>query len=292
MIIYLSIHLFFSDPPSVTLSVLQPHSSNTPLTLYCDVESFYPEEMSVSWLQNGTVLPDPPTTEENLDGTYRTRRYYTLSTNQREQAGKVECAVHQPGAVQPVRSSAYLEKLDPRGKIQNVVFEVRHTYCKFLLVEQSHSTESIFQEVSHFIHHVCGLSLCLLLDEPPLLTKSAKASVALMCISLVLVFLLCFGFSWRRRDGESERHRVRAQCASQALDSNDDSFTVWLICSSSLLLSLISLSPLFLSSLRETEVSECVRDYPPTTPCRGSKGQGHSEHWGQEGGPGPDCMVP
>lgn len=37
-----------------------------------------------------------------------------------------------------------------------------------------------------------------------MLTKSAKASVAMMCISLVLVFLLCFGFSWRRRDGESE----------------------------------------------------------------------------------------
>lgn len=48
------------------------------------------------------------------------------------------------------------------------------------------------------------MSLCLLSDEPPVLTKSAKASVALMCISLVLVFLLCFGFSWRRRDGESE----------------------------------------------------------------------------------------
>lgn len=51
----------------------------------------------------------------------------------------------------------------------------------------------------------CGLALCLLSDEPPVLTKSAKASVALMCISLVLVFLLCFGFSWRRRDGESGR---------------------------------------------------------------------------------------
>lgn len=37
-----------------------------------------------------------------------------------------------------------------------------------------------------------------------MLTKSAKASVAMMCISIVLVFLLCFGFSWRRRDGELE----------------------------------------------------------------------------------------
>lgn len=107
----------FSDLPSVTLSVLPPHSNNIPLTLYCDVESFYPEEMSVSWLQNGTVLPEPPTTEQNVDGTYRTRRYYTLSPNQREQGGMVECAVYQPGVMQPLSSSVYLEKLDPQGKI-------------------------------------------------------------------------------------------------------------------------------------------------------------------------------
>ena len=44
----------------------------------------------------------------------------------------------------------------------------------------------------------------MLVDESPVLTKSAKASVAMMCISIVLVFLLCFGFSWRRRDGESQ----------------------------------------------------------------------------------------
>lgn len=86
-----------------------------PLTLYCDVENFYPEEMSVSWLQNGTVLPERPTNEQNLDGTYRTRRYYTLSPDQREQGGRVECAVYQPGAVQPVSRSTYLEKMDPEG---------------------------------------------------------------------------------------------------------------------------------------------------------------------------------
>ncbi|XP_044035804.1 uncharacterized protein si:ch211-180a12.2 isoform X2 [Siniperca chuatsi] len=137
--------------PSVRLSVMPSSSNDIPLTLYCDVESFYPEEVSVSWLQNGTVVPEPPTTEQNPDGTYTTRRYYTLSPEQREQGGKVECAVNQPGVVHLVSGSAYLEKVDPQ-------------------------------------------------DEPPVLTKSAKASVALMCISLVLVFLLCFGFSWRRRD--------------------------------------------------------------------------------------------
>lgn len=47
-------------------------------------------------------------------------------------------------------------------------------------------------------------SSCFLSDVAPVLNNSAKAAVAMMCISVVLVFLLCFGFSWRRRDGESE----------------------------------------------------------------------------------------
>uniref|UniRef100_UPI0037E9C2C1 uncharacterized protein n=1 Tax=Semicossyphus pulcher TaxID=241346 RepID=UPI0037E9C2C1 len=145
--------------PSVRLSVVPTKSNSIPLTLHCDVESFYPEEVSVSWLQNGTVLPEPPTSDQNPDGTYRTTRYYTLSTEQREQGGKVECAVNQPGVMTPVSGSAYLETLDPQ-------------------------------------------------DEAPVLTKSAKASVAMMCISIVLVFLLCFGFSWRRRDEKQKSLNV------------------------------------------------------------------------------------
>uniref|UniRef100_A0A3Q3JX69 Ig-like domain-containing protein n=1 Tax=Monopterus albus TaxID=43700 RepID=A0A3Q3JX69_MONAL len=86
-----------SDPPSVKLSSVTSRSNNSPLTLYCDVESFYPEEASISWLQNGTALPVPPTPEQNPDGTFRTRHYYTLSLEQRERGGMVECAVNQPG---------------------------------------------------------------------------------------------------------------------------------------------------------------------------------------------------
>lgn len=140
-----------THPSAVRLSVLPTASKNVPLTLYCDVESFYPEEVSVSWFQNDTVLPDTPVTKQNPHGTYRTRRYYTLSPEQRGQRGKVECAVNQPGLVNSISSSAYLDKLDPQ-------------------------------------------------DESPALNNSAKAAVAMMCISVVLVFLLCFGFSWRRRD--------------------------------------------------------------------------------------------
>lgn len=74
----------------------------------------------MSWLQNDTVLPEPPATEQNPDGTFRTKRYYTLSPEQREQGGKVECAVNQPGVVHRVSGSEYLEKLDPQGKNLNI----------------------------------------------------------------------------------------------------------------------------------------------------------------------------
>lgn len=178
----------FSDPPSVKLSVLPPSSSNIPLTLYCDLENFYPEEVSVSWLQNGTVLPNPPATEQNPDGTYRTRHYYTLSPGEREQGGKVECAITQPGAVNSVSGSADLETLDPKSKT--------------LIINNDGSI--LYSTYSTGI--ICIFSPRFLSDEPPVLTKSAKASVALMCISLVLVFLLCFGFSWRRRDGELKKN--------------------------------------------------------------------------------------
>lgn len=96
-------------------------SNDIPLTLYCDVDRFYPEEVSVSWLQNGTVLPQPPATEQNLDGTFSTRHYYTLSPKQREQGGKVECAISQPGALHPIRDLISLETLDLKGET-SIVF--------------------------------------------------------------------------------------------------------------------------------------------------------------------------
>ncbi|XP_029954741.1 uncharacterized protein LOC115393775 [Salarias fasciatus] len=147
----LDLQLNITYPPSVRLSALPTTSKTSPLTIYCDVDNFYPDYVSVSWFQNGTALSGFPDTEMNPDGTYRTRRYYTLSPEQRAQRGEVQCTANQRGVVNPASSSAHLDSLDPQ-------------------------------------------------DEAPVLTKSAKASVAMMCISIVLVFLLCFGFSWRRRD--------------------------------------------------------------------------------------------
>ncbi|CAL8282134.1 unnamed protein product [Merluccius merluccius] len=141
--------------PSIRLSAAPGSSKSSALTLACDLDGFYPEDLSVSWVQNGTILPETPISEPNPDGTFRTTRYFTLTPEQRGKGGHVECVVGQPGALEPAQVLASLEDLDPP-------------------------------------------------DSDPVLTKSAKASVALMCISLVLVFLLCFGFSWRRRD---EKHK-------------------------------------------------------------------------------------
>ncbi|XP_064820782.1 uncharacterized protein si:ch211-180a12.2 isoform X1 [Oncorhynchus masou masou] len=148
----LEFQLSFVYLPTVTLSAMPLPSRDSPLTLSCDIEGFYPEDVSVSWLQNGTELPAPLLSESGPDGTFKTRRYYTLSPEQRELAGEVECVVHLPSVSEPVVTSAALADIDP------------------------------------------------IIETQTALTKSAKASVALMCISLVLVFLLCFGFSWRRRD--------------------------------------------------------------------------------------------
>ncbi|MCI4384027.1 hypothetical protein PGIGA_G00033530 [Pangasianodon gigas] len=137
--------------PKVTVSVVPSSSRSSPLTLACEINGFYPQNVSVLWIRNGTVLPETPQIQQNNDGTYRMRRFHTLSIEEKERAGQVQCVAQQPHVSQPASSS-----IDP--------------------------------------------SAADLLVQKLVLTKSAKASVAMMIISLVLVLLLCFGFSWKRRD--------------------------------------------------------------------------------------------
>ncbi|XP_042563571.1 uncharacterized protein si:ch211-180a12.2 isoform X2 [Clupea harengus] len=137
--------------PEVSVSTVPTSKRASPLTLSCDITGFSPQNVSVLWIQNGSALPVPPPTQLNLDSTYRTRRFYTLTEEQRNQGGEVHCVVNQPHITEPVSGSVNLTAADPQVQEQ-------------------------------------------------ILTKSAKASVAMMIISLTLVFLMCFGFSWRRRD--------------------------------------------------------------------------------------------
>lgn len=69
----------------------------------------------MSWIQNGTPLPETPVSEQNPDGTYSTRHYLTMTPEQRSLGGMMECAVSQPGVVHSANSSENLEKLDPKG---------------------------------------------------------------------------------------------------------------------------------------------------------------------------------
>ncbi|XP_028820718.1 LOW QUALITY PROTEIN: uncharacterized protein LOC114770965 [Denticeps clupeoides] len=135
--------------PSVSVSTIPTSSRSSPLVLSCDVAGFYPENISILWIQNGAVLPDKPSLQTNLERTYNTRRFYTLSQEERELGGEIKCIVHQPDVLEPAFASVNLSAVDSLN---------------------------------------------------PVLTKSAKGSVAMMIISLVLVFLLCLGFSWRRKD--------------------------------------------------------------------------------------------
>ncbi|KAM9463313.1 uncharacterized protein Hap1MRO34_017046 [Clarias gariepinus] len=137
--------------PKVTVSVVPSTSRSSPLTLACEINGFYPQNVSVLWKRNGTVLPETHQIQQNNDGTYRMRHFHTLSVEERERAGQVQC-----------------------------------------VAQQSH--------VSNLALSSIDLSAADSLVQKLVLTKSAKASVAMMIISLVLILLLCFGFSWKRRD--------------------------------------------------------------------------------------------
>uniref|UniRef100_A0A3P9QJ22 Ig-like domain-containing protein n=1 Tax=Poecilia reticulata TaxID=8081 RepID=A0A3P9QJ22_POERE len=82
----------------IKLSVVQTRSTNAPLTLYCDVERFYPEDVSVSWFQNGTALPDPPATDQNPDRTYKL--WGPIQTEPR--GGGITCRVQHCSLKEPI----------------------------------------------------------------------------------------------------------------------------------------------------------------------------------------------
>lgn len=91
--------------PKVTVSVVPSSSRSSPLTLACEINGFYPQNVSVLWIRNGTVLSETPQIRQNNDGTYRMRRFLTLSLEERERAGQVQCVAQQPHVAQPALSS-------------------------------------------------------------------------------------------------------------------------------------------------------------------------------------------
>ncbi|XP_073671998.1 uncharacterized protein [Paramisgurnus dabryanus] len=162
--------------PKVTLSTVPSATHTSPLTLSCEITGFFPHNVSVLWIQNGEVLHEHSSAVQNEYGLYRTHKYHTLSLEERNRGGEVQCVAQQPHVPEPAFGTIDLSTMDTR--VQN-----------------------------------------------PGLNKSAKASVAMMIISLTLVFLLCFGFSWKRSDGvkkfcsfRSAAYTSRSSCVSEASD--------------------------------------------------------------------------
>ncbi|XP_058649408.1 uncharacterized protein si:ch211-180a12.2 isoform X2 [Onychostoma macrolepis] len=147
--------------PKVSLSAVPSASHSSPLTLSCDLSGFYPDNVSILWIQNGKVLPNRPLSVQSEEGMYGRHQYHTLSAEERSRGGEVQCVAQQPNVQEPAYAAINLSAVDPR--VQN-----------------------------------------------PGLNKSAKASVAMMIISLTLVFLLCFGFSWKRRDEKLKSLNISA----------------------------------------------------------------------------------
>ncbi|XP_029102781.1 uncharacterized protein LOC108933011 [Scleropages formosus] len=156
---YLGLGGSITDVPTVSLSALPQASHSSPLTLACDIEGFYPEEISVTWIQNGSVLPNLPSVQSGPGGSFRTRHFHTLSLEEKMRGDEVQCVVWQPTVPGLISATMNLSVTGPWA-------------------------------------------------HGPALTKSAKASVALMIISLVLVLLLCLGFSWSKRDEKEKSLRV------------------------------------------------------------------------------------
>ncbi|XP_048871781.1 uncharacterized protein si:ch211-180a12.2 [Brienomyrus brachyistius] len=156
--IVLNFHLNLIYLPTVTLSALPLTSQFSPVTLSCDIEGFYPEAISVSWFQNGSLVPDMPLAWPGPGGTFCTRHFYTLRAEDMRRGTEVQCAVRHPAVAKSVSATMTLSATGPNA------------------------TE-------------------------PVMTKSAKASVAVVIISLAMIFLLCFGFSWKKRD-EKEKSLV------------------------------------------------------------------------------------
>lgn len=115
--------------PKVSVSVVSSSSRTSPLTLACEINGFYPQNVSVVWIRNGTVLSETPKIQKNNDGTYRMRRFHTLSMEERERAGQVQCVAQQPHVSQPAFSSIDPSAADSLGNIY------KYTACQVLFTE-------------------------------------------------------------------------------------------------------------------------------------------------------------
>ncbi|KAL4617818.1 hypothetical protein GN956_G20438 [Arapaima gigas] len=102
--------------PNVTLSALPQSTSSCPLTLVCDIDGFYPEGISVTWLQNGSVLPNVPLVQSGPGGSFWTRHVRTLSREEKMRGGEVQCVVRQPTIRELISATLNLSATESQGQ--------------------------------------------------------------------------------------------------------------------------------------------------------------------------------
>lgn len=128
LLIVLLFFLYLPVLPKVTVSVVPSSSRSSPLTLACEINGFYPQSMYVLWIRNGNVLPETPQIKQNNDGTYRIRHFLTLSLEERERAGQVQCVAQQPHVAQPAASSIEPSAGDSLGNFN------KYTGCQVIFI--------------------------------------------------------------------------------------------------------------------------------------------------------------
>ncbi|KAL1250960.1 hypothetical protein QQF64_018756 [Cirrhinus molitorella] len=87
--------------PVVKLSLVKKGDSRRPSLLMCSAYDFYPEQIKVSWLRNGTLVTDVTSTEKMPNGDW----YYQIHTEQEyiPKAGeKISCMVEHAGFSKPM----------------------------------------------------------------------------------------------------------------------------------------------------------------------------------------------
>lgn len=92
-------HVFYaiSVPPKV--SILQHPASNNKMNVTCQAEKFYPQDMQLTWLKDGSVSQrdETLTPTKGKDGLYSMQSSILVENSDHEEDTMLTCQVEQDG---------------------------------------------------------------------------------------------------------------------------------------------------------------------------------------------------
>uniref|UniRef100_A0A8D0HJ75 Ig-like domain-containing protein n=1 Tax=Sphenodon punctatus TaxID=8508 RepID=A0A8D0HJ75_SPHPU len=85
--------------------------TDTETTFLCDVGGFYPPDINIIWLRDGTIRTDSryAVHQENPDGTFNLTLTYTFTPQLNDRSSTLTCQVHHQTLEQPLEESFSLE---------------------------------------------------------------------------------------------------------------------------------------------------------------------------------------